>query len=151
MLSFIQREGSYRMKFFNQKNTTLYAAIVMFLVIGSFARGQEQGGDWEKRWQKTIQAAKSEGKLVYHSGNSSEPYFQEFEKKFPEIKTTQILTRGGSAAEQRLMAERRAGVYLADVVHLGAGSGSGLANAGALDPLPPSMILPEVLDASKWF
>ena len=137
--------------FNSQDPMMLSTAILMFVVLGSLAQGQEQSGDWEKRWQKTIQAAKNEGKLVYHSGNSSEPYFQEFEKKFPEIKITQILTRGGSAAEQRLMAERRAGVYVADVVHLGAGSGSGLANAGALDPLPPCMILPEVLDVSKWF
>ncbi|MGH7198139.1 MAG: ABC transporter substrate-binding protein, partial [Candidatus Omnitrophota bacterium] len=93
----------------------------------------------------------TEGKLAYHSGNSSEPYFHEFQKKFPEIKDTQILTRGGSQAEQRIMAERRAGVYVADIVHLGAGSGSGLASAGALDPLEPYMILPEVLDQSKWF
>ncbi|HEY3302452.1 MAG TPA: extracellular solute-binding protein [Candidatus Binatia bacterium] len=127
------------------------ALLSSLLAISSPAQTQEQSKDWEKKWQATIQAAKNEGKLVYHSGNSSEPYFQEFQKKFPEIKLTQILTRGGAAAEQRLMAERRAGVYVADIVHLGAGSGSALAGAGALDPLEPYMILPEVLDQSKWF
>ena len=40
---------------------------------------------------------------------------------------------------------------MADIVHLGAGSGSLLAAAGALDPLEPYMVLPEVLDQSKWF
>ncbi len=62
-----------------------------------------------------------------------------------------MLTRGGSAAHQRLMAERRARVYAADIVHLGKGSGGRLARARALDPLEPYMILPEVLDQSKWF
>jgi iron(III) transport system substrate-binding protein len=128
------------------------AAVLSSLLAGaSAAQPQEPGGDWEKRWWRTIQVAREEGRLVYHSGNSSEPYFREFHKKFPEIKVTQILTRGGAQAEQRIMAERRAGVHVADIVHLGAGSGSRLAAASALDPLGPYMILPEVLDQSKWF
>jgi iron(III) transport system substrate-binding protein len=137
---------------FNRSSSMVFTALLTsLLAISSTAQTQEQSKDWDKKWQATIQAAKNEGKLVYHSGNSSAPYFQEFEKKFPEIKLTQILTRGGAAAEQRLMAERRAGVYVADIVHLGAGSGSALASAGALDPLASYMILPEVLDQSKWF
>jgi ABC-type Fe3+ transport system substrate-binding protein len=139
-------------KFFNRTSSIFFTVIfISFLVISSPAQTQEQSGDWEKEWQRTIQAAKNEGKLVHHSGNSAEPYFQEFQKKFPAIKVTRTLTQGGSVAEQRLMAERRAGVYVADIVHLGAGSGSRLAGAGALDPLEPYMILPEVLDQSKWF
>ena len=137
---------------FNRSNAIFLVTILnSLLLISSPARSQEQSKDWEKRWQMTVQAAKNEGKLVYHSGNSSESYFHEFQKKFPEIKATQVLTRGGNSTEQRLMAERRGGIYMADIVHLGAGSGSGLARAGALDPLEPYLILPEVLDQSKWF
>lgn len=139
-------------KSFNRKCSIFFTAILSsFLVIGSPAQTLGQSGDWEKEWEMTIRAAKKEGKLVFHSGESAEPYFHEFQKKFPEIKVTRMLTRGGSAAHERLMAERRAGVYVADIVHLGTGSGSSLASAGALDPLRPYMILPEVLDQSKWF
>jgi iron(III) transport system substrate-binding protein len=139
-------------KFFNRSSSIFFTAILSSLpVISSSAQTQEQSGDWQKKWQTTIQAAKNEGKLLYHSGNSTEPYFHEFQKKFPEIKATRMLTQGGSAAHERLIAERRAGVYMADIVHLGAGSGSMLAGAGALDSLEPYMILPEVLDQSKWF
>ena len=139
-------------KFFNPRAAMFFTAILLSLAVNSSpAQTQQQRGDWEKQWQGTIQAAKKEGKLVYHSGNSSEPYFHEFEKKFPEIKGSQVLTRGGAQTEQRILTERRAGVYVADIVHLGAGSGSGLANAGALDPLEPYLVLPEVLDQSKWF
>ncbi len=139
-------------KFFNRSSAMLFTAILSsLLAISSPAQTQEQSGDWEKEWKMTIQAAKKEGELVFHSGNSVEPYFYEFQKKFPEIKVTRMLTHGGSAAHERLIAERRAGVYVADIVHLGAGSGSMLASAGALDPLEPYMILPEVLDQSKWF
>jgi len=139
-------------KFFNRISSIFFAAILSsFLVISSPAQAQGQSGSWKKEWEKTIQAAKKEGKLVFHSGNSVEPYFHEFGKKYPEIKMVRMLTRGGSAAHQRLMAERRARVYVADLVHLGKGSGGRLARAGALDPLEPYMILPEVLDQSKWF
>jgi iron(III) transport system substrate-binding protein len=139
-------------KFFNRSSSMFLTAILSSLpVISSPAQSVGQSGEWEKEWKVTIQAAKKEGELVFHSGNSAEPYFHEFHKKFPEIKVTRMLTQGGSAAEQRLMAERRAGVYVTDIVHLGVGAGSRLASAGALDPLKPYMILPEVLDQSKWF
>ena len=137
---------------FNRISSIFFMSILIsFLVTGSPAQTLGQAGDWEKEWKVTIQAARKEGKLVFHSGNSVEPVFNEFQKKFPDIKVTRMLTHGGSAAHERLIAERRAGVYVADIVHLGAGSGSLLASAGALDPLEPYMILPEVLDQSKWF
>jgi len=139
-------------KFLNRSSSMFFAAIsISLLVISSPTQTLGQSGDWEKEWEITIQAAKKEGKLVFHSGNSTEPYFHEFQKKYPEIKIVRMLTRGGSAAHQRLMAERRARVYVADIVQVGGGSGGRLARAGALDPLEPYMILPEVLDQSKWF
>lgn len=138
--------------FFNRSSSIFFTAILSsFLVISLPAQTVGQSRDWEKEWTMTIQAARKEGKLVFHSGNSVEPYFHEFQKKFPEIKVTRMLTQGGGAAHERLIAERRAGVYVADIVHLGAGSGSLLAAAGALDPLEPYIVLPEVLDPSKWF
>src|SRR5262245_66154329 len=131
-------------KFFKRSSSLLVATLLTVLpIIDAPAQTVRQSKDWEKEWESTIRAAKKDGKLVFHSGNSVEPYFQEFEKKFPEIKVTRLLTHGGSAAHERLIAERRAGVYVADIVHLGAGSGSLLAAAGALDPLGPYMVLPE--------
>jgi iron(III) transport system substrate-binding protein len=139
-------------RFFDRSSSIFLTAILSAsLLIGSPGQTVGQGRDWEKDWKMTLQAAKKDGELVFHSGNSVEPYFHEFHKKFPEIRVTRTLTQGGSAAEQRLMAEQRAGVYAADIVHLGAGSGSRLASAGALEPLEPYLILPEVLDKSKWF
>ena len=139
-------------KLFERSSPIFFATLLSsFLIIGAPARSAEQNTEWEKEWKATIQAAKKEGKLVFHSGNSVEPYFHEFEKKFPEIHVTRTLTQGGNAAHERLMAEQRAGIFVADIVHLGAGSGSLLASAGALAPLRPYMILPEVLDPSKWF
>ena len=123
---------------------------LLFLAAGvDVALGQQP--QWKKEWERTIAAAKKEGKLVYHAGSASAPYFQEFQKRYPEIKATRMLTRGGSAAAQRLMAERRAGLYASDILIMGGTSGTRLARAGVLDPLEPNFILPEVLDRSKWW
>ncbi len=139
-------------KFFDRSSSIFLTAILgSFLIVSSPAPTLGQSGDWEKEWKETIQAAKKEGRLVYHAGDSAEPYFNEFGKKYPEIKVVRMLTRRGSAVLGRVMAERRARVYVADIVHLGAGSGGRLARAGAFDPLKPYMVLPEVLDQSKWF
>ena len=127
-----------------------FIIFILVLIAGVDTRGEGQA-QWQKEWDGTIAVAEKEGKLVYHSGNSNEPVFREFQKRYPKIKTVRMLTRGGSAAAQRLMAERRAGLYAADVVVMGGTSGTSLARAGALDPIEPILILPEVLDQSKWF
>jgi iron(III) transport system substrate-binding protein len=53
----------------------------------------------------------------------------------------------------RLMTERRAGKYLADVAKLGTGSASALYRAQPLplQPVDGALILPEVTDRSKWW
>ncbi len=74
-------------KFFDRSSSIFFAAILSsFLAMSSPAQSLGQSGDWEKEWEMTIQAAKKEGRLVYHAGDSAEPYFNEFGKKFPEIK-----------------------------------------------------------------
>jgi iron(III) transport system substrate-binding protein len=59
----------------------------------------------------------------------------------------------GNAAQiqQRILAERRAGKFLADVIRLGGGTTTVLFKAKALDPIAPTFILPEVKDPSNWF
>src|SRR5687768_16176892 len=49
------------------------------------------------------------------------------------------------------MPERRGGVYNWDIYIGGPESGyRGLRPEGALDPMKPALVLPEVLDDSKW-
>ena len=135
------------------KNRRLMVLISFFNFLLFFAAGVEVGlgqqPQWKTEWERTIDAAKKEGKLVYHAGSASAPYFREFQKRYPEIKATRMLTRGGGAAAQRLMAERRAGLYASDILIMGGTSGTRLARAGVLDPLEPNFILPEVLDRSQ--
>ena len=50
------------------------------------------------------------------------------------------------------MAERRAGKYIADVYSGGTnGNYNTLYKGKVLDPIKPALILPEVVDLSKWY
>ena len=51
----------------------------------------------------------------------------------------------------RIMAERRAGKYLPDVVRFGLTSAHSFYRAKVLQPIAPTFILPEVKDSSKWW
>jgi iron(III) transport system substrate-binding protein len=58
----------------------------------------------------------------------------------------------GSERVTRILAERRAGKYLGDILIGGVGSAqSGLLKTGLLDPIKPALMLGEVLDESKWW
>ena len=77
--------------------------------------------------------------------------WQEFKREYPEIKVVSV-TGKGSVLYPRIMAERRAGKNLADVMISGAFPPYPEMHAAKiLDPIPPALILPAVKDTSKWF
>ena len=126
----------------------LLSALHIFSLRGTIAAA-EPSTAWEAEWDKTVKAAEQEGQVVvYKIAHDSE--WQAFQKKFPKIKVVLV---PGNAAQilQRLMAERRAGKFLPDVVRLGGGTMTSLYKSKALDPVSSALILPEVSDPSKWF
>ena len=106
--------------------------------------------DWQKEWERTLEAAKKEGQVtVYISGY--EAVLPDFEKEFPDIKVVAVTVRGNQLG-QRLLAERRAEKYIADVVSSGANPNyQQFYQAKALDPIKPALVLPEVTDQTKWY
>jgi iron(III) transport system substrate-binding protein len=73
-----------------------------------------------------------------------------FEKAYPGIRL-EISGLMGADFVARATSERRAGQYLWDIYIGGPQSGyRGLLPAGVLDPIKPAVILPDVLDDSKW-
>ena len=89
-------------KFFDRSSWMFFTAILSaFLAVSSPDQTLGQSGDWEKEWEMTIQAGKKEAKLVFHSGNSTEAYFREFRKKFPEIKMNRMLTLGAPGRTEK--------------------------------------------------
>lgn len=121
---------------------------LLAVLIFSPGRGTAAEVTWETEWERTVKAAEQEGQVVIYK-ISGDTEWQAFQKKFPKIKV--VLVPGGAAQiQQRLLAERRAGKFLADVVRLGGGTTTTLYKAKALDPITPDFILPEVKDTSKW-
>jgi iron(III) transport system substrate-binding protein len=105
---------------------------------------------WEAQWERTVAAARKEGRVtIYTSSNQNTLLLESgaFQKRFPEIKLIVVL--GDAVA--RIMAERRAGKYLADIAFTGPSTLWQLHLAKVLDPIKDAIILPEVADESKWY
>jgi iron(III) transport system substrate-binding protein len=101
-------------------------------------------------WEETVAAAKKEGQVTIYGYGSPALLPVDagvFQKKFPEIK---VVTVSGDPVP-RILSERRAGKYLADVAIGGITTPWQLYLAKALDPIRDALILSEVLDESKWW
>lgn len=107
---------------------------------------------WRTEWERTIEAAKKEGEVTFYGSSGYEQVFREFQKKYPEIKVNTLTGLRGSDYGQRIMTERRAGKYLVDLFIDGIVTPNQLFyRARILDPISLALILPEVLDESKWW
>lgn len=130
----------------------LVPAILLCLRIASFADAAEKP-DAKADWEKTLAAAKKEGEVrIWGDMEITHPdIVAAFSKEYPFIKPIVISGKVGDLMP-RIIAERRAGKYLADVYSGGLGGRAfyDFQRAGVLDPLKPALMLPEVIDESKW-
>lgn len=114
--------------------------------------GADAKPTWQTTWEKTVAAAKKEGRLNFYVGRyGSEKLLAEFRKEFPEIKI--VSTNGpGNSLGTRIVAEARTGNMVADLYSGGAVTNYEFLYKGkVLDSLKAALILPEVLDESKWY
>jgi len=109
---------------------------------------------WQSEWERTVQAAKKEGALslyLFQGEGELSTVAQLFQKKYPDINVATTTGRGNTLGP-RIMAERRAGKYLVDAYISGATTAyEVLYRARILDSVRASLVLPEVLDESKWW
>lgn len=107
--------------------------------------------DWQSEWEQAKQAAGREGEVVLYGPHL--PFFQKawepFQRAYPAVKLTLEPGRGADHLK-RVSAERRAGLYKADLVMGGGNVLHGFA-AGVMDPIVPVLILPEVTRESAWW
>jgi iron(III) transport system substrate-binding protein len=107
--------------------------------------------DWKKHWDATVEAGRKEGEVVIYGPHN--PAYQQiwaiFQKSYPEIKFNFVPGKGSDHA-QRIVAERRAGKYLADLLMGGSTTYASFA-PGTLEPLKPLLILPDVNESNNWF
>jgi len=124
--------------------------ILLFVIWAMPVWAQEKG--WEKKWNAIVAAAKKEGRVVVVG--PSEP---ETRRRIPAAFKARFgipveyLSGRTSSIAARVRAERRARLYSVDV-YLATTNPMYLIlyPEGALDPLRPALILPEVVDPSKW-
>src|SRR2546430_10006848 len=128
--------------------------LIFFVCCATNSRAADVRGDWQSEWQKTIQGAKREGKLslyLYQGEGELGAVAQLFQKKFPDITVTAVTGRGNLLGP-RIMAERRAGKFLVDAYIVGPTTAYEVFyRAKILDSVRSALILPEVLDESKWW
>jgi iron(III) transport system substrate-binding protein len=119
---------------------------------GVAAAGAATPGTWQEEWNRTISGAEKEGQVVLYANEGIEGSADDFQRRYPKIKVVRVSGRSGQLVT-RLMTERRAGKYLADVTKLGTGSASALYRARPfpLQPVDSALILPEATDKSKWW
>lgn len=126
--------------------------ILLIILQATMANSGEVKPGWQLEWERTLEAAKKEGRVtIYISGWHAVLDAGVFQRRYPEIKVVAVTGRGPDIGH-RILAERRAGKYLADVISQGIPYPYPiLYQAKALDPIKPALILPEVTDESKWW
>jgi len=134
-------------------NVKAFSSILSFaLVFSGSIFAADTKPPWQVTWEKTLAAAKKEGKLNFYVGRyGSEPLLNEFRKEFPEIKLVTV-NGAGNTLGTRIITELRAGHVVADLFSGGANTNYEILYEGkALDSIKSTLILPEVLDEGKWF
>jgi iron(III) transport system substrate-binding protein len=135
-------------KISTRSKTLVFCCAIAFLFL-AFDQTVHAASAWEAEWERTVKAAEQEGELSYYTVGEFN-FLSEFEKKFPRVKVKVVQGRGNELLV-RIITERRAGKYLADVARIGNTSPYSLHQAKTLQPIATSFILPEVKDESKWW
>src|ERR1043166_3994954 len=109
--------------------------------------------DWKETWSKVLAEAKKEAKVVVFGPPGEfirQAIVEGFKKRYPDIDLEFSAARSGEQAI-KLQSERDAGIYSIDVFIGGPTTANfQLKPIKALDPIRPSLILPDVTDSKYW-
>ena len=131
--------------------TSLCALLIISLTLGLARQlpAAETKPAWQVEWEKTIDAARKDGKVVAGVPASAElrkGLEETFAKRFPGVEI-EVTTARGPTNASKIAAEHAAGVRYYDVLISGSLTPLSLLNAGILEPIEPLLILPEVREA----
>ncbi|MDP2645658.1 MAG: extracellular solute-binding protein [Desulfobacterales bacterium] len=134
------------------KKLSLIVSLISLLTFSMMLK-PATGADWKAEWDQVVAAAQKEGTVIVGGGpgGTYRDAVMPFQKAYPGIRL-EFSGIHGREFGPKVLAERKAGRYLWDV-HLG-GTETALSQLkpnGVLDPLKPVLMLPEVLDGTKWF
>ena len=116
--------------------------------------GAQAGAAKSTEWEKIVEAAKKEGRVIVSIPTSAElrkEFESGFQKAYPGIELELNVARGSSNIN-KIAEEQNAGVRSIDL-HIGGTTSiiTGLLAPNYLEPVMPSMILPEVKDPKHWW
>ncbi len=108
---------------------------------------------WQTGWDRAVRGARDEGNIVIASlvaETARQSLAENFKAKFGL--TAEFVSGRPAEFAPKILAERRAGLYLEDMMIGGGETGlSTLKPAAALDRLDPVLLLPEVVDGKAWY
>lgn len=110
---------------------------------------------WQAEWEKVLEAGRKEKKVVIYGGEvTGEMRYQlssAFSNKYGIV--AEIETGRSTGLTERVVAERKAGLYLPDLVTGGLGSSLHFTYkpGGMVEPVEQFLILPEVKDLKYWW
>jgi iron(III) transport system substrate-binding protein len=140
----------------NRANVThlLIAAMFCSVIVTSLPKTTEGASSERKtEWERVLAAAKQEGRVVVYGPLGTDFHNVltiPFRKKHPDIQI-EFIGASGALSAQKILAERRGGIFLADVYLAGITSlVTQLKPAGTFEPIQPFLLGPEVQDQSKW-
>ena len=130
--------------------------LVLAAVIGlapDIANAQSARAAFPAEWEKIVDLARKEGKVVVSLPASNElraAIERSFEKRYG-VDVEPVVGRA-SAVVRKMVDESKAGIRYVDV-HMGGSESiiTGMLPEGILEPVEPLMLLPEVKDPKQWW
>ena len=125
---------------------------VIVLVLGGYDAARAQTKASDKEWAAIVEAAKKEGKVVV-AGSPDPVMRNDVIPKFTARFGIPIEFIAGRSSQivSRVETERASGIFSIDLYLAGPDtSANELYNGKMIDPLRPLLVMPEVVDGSKW-
>ena len=124
-------------------------SIFIIGLLVSFALPAVDGNaNWQAEWERMLKAARAEGSVAVYATSSVgnlRVVWEAFRKRYPKIKLINVVPGRGTAGVIRIMAERRAKKYLADVILMNPHTiyRTFYRKKNILAPLTPALMLPD--------
>ena len=128
---------------------------MLILLVARIGAAADVRSPASQEWDSIVKKAEEEGQVTVYATDSignAQMIWAAFQKRYPKIKLIGTTMGRGSDLFPKLYGERRAGKFLADVF-LGAPSAIylNLYRAKIIEPIPPMLVHPGVIDVSKWW
>jgi ABC-type Fe3+ transport system substrate-binding protein len=136
-----------------KRRVYLFALGFVFLLPPSAGGAAAPKGSWQAEWDRAVEGAKKEGRVVVSVPASAEVrkgLEEGFKKRFGlEVET---VAARGAAIVRKIVDESRAGVRYFDI-HIGGSESivTGFLPENILAPIEPWLVLPEVKEPKHWW